>query len=323
MLTTHTIALRNWDWLVPWFRGEVDRTPLRKLGVELTVTAGEAVTDLWQTPGLSGAETSFSRYVRARAAGADAVWATPHFVMQGFRHRCVITRRDAGFSSARDLRGATIGLTGWADSGNTWTRAALADDGLAIADAQWRVGRLTGQHPVTDRLEGFGVPGRIAATDDTPMVDLLASGDLDAVLTPFMPPGFYSPDSRFRPLYADVPAAEIGWMRQTGCVPGHHVLAFSRATGPEVAAAISEALSESARLWRAQREKLAETSLWLAADFWRESQAVPAALLSRGLRHRAPMVRRFVAELCRQRIIDREPALHDLFPHEPQDGTDA
>ena len=87
----------------------------------LDISLLDTTPDVWKRHDLAGGETSFSSYVRARARGDDSVIALPVFLMRGFRHRCILVHRDSPAIAASDLHGARIGLTGWADSGNTWT----------------------------------------------------------------------------------------------------------------------------------------------------------------------------------------------------------
>ncbi|WP_197429663.1 type 2 periplasmic-binding domain-containing protein [Auraticoccus cholistanensis] len=313
-MTPFRIALRDWDWLTPLLLGELGTEPLDELGLELQVERVPALPDLWSEPGLDAAEISLSRYCLAVADGRSEVVAVPHVLMQGFRHRCVIVAAGSEATSAADLRGGRIGLTGWPDSGNTWTRAALADDGLGLDDARWFTGRLTADHPEQDRLGGHGVPGHIEALTGTPLVERLSRGELDAVLTPFMPPGFHSPDAPWRPLYPDVRAAEAGWVRRHGFVPGHHLLGFRTGVAPEVAAAVSEVLLRSREAWRTKRAKYAETSAWLAVDLVDEARLLPPGWDTPGLAEQGPMVAEFTAQQRHQRLHPSPPQLTDLFP---------
>ena len=121
---------------------------LGDVGVDyLDIRLLDSTPDVWKRHDLAGGETSFSSYVRARARGDDRVIALPIFLMRGFRHRCILVHRDSPATTASDLHGARIGLTGWADSGNTWTRAILREAGIGVADASWLVGPLTEHHP--------------------------------------------------------------------------------------------------------------------------------------------------------------------------------
>ena len=145
--------------------------------------------DLAAEPAYGAAEISFSRYASRRAVGNDTIVGVANFIMRGFRHRCIIARQDSSLERLEQLAGKRIGVTGWQDSGNTWTRAALRHAGVGVEDAFWFAGRLTSDHPVVDRIGGFGRPGRIeAVSGERPLMELLATGELDAVFTPFMPP---------------------------------------------------------------------------------------------------------------------------------------
>ncbi|WP_460769441.1 hypothetical protein [Mariniluteicoccus flavus] len=256
-----------------------------------------------------------SQHWRARTDGDVRMVALPHILMRGFRHRCVIVRHDSPATSARDLRGTRVGLTGWPDSGNTWTRAALAADGLAIDDAQWVVGRLTNDHPVQDRLQGFGVPGRVFADpDERSLVDLLDHGDISAVLTPFMPPGFFETGSPWRPLYRDVVGAESAWFATEGFVPGMHLLGFhSDRIDATTAALISDALSDSQAMWDYKRQRYADTSPWLFAALL-EATRLGASWNHQGLPSNAAMFTEFGRQLELQGIVAQAPTLSELFP---------
>ncbi len=315
------IALRDWDWLTPLLLHEVPQTPLERLGVRLAVDRVDALPDPWGPEPQHGAyETSLSRYHRAVVSGDDRIVAVPHMLMQSFRHRCIIVARDSDAKTAADLRGACIGLTGWVDSGNTWTRDVLAGEGVGIEDARWVAGRLTEAHPETDRLDGFGRPGRIeAAPAGSWMTAMLDSGQLDAVLTPFMPPGFYAPDAPWRSLYADIRGAETAYADRWGFVPAHHVLSFPRAGfDPEVARAVGEVLLASRAEWLRKRRKYADTSMWLGQDLHEEAVRLPAGWDAPGLAAQRAMVERFTAIQHEQGITTRAATVREMFPFEEE-----
>lgn len=312
------VAVRDWDWLTPLLLGEVDLGELDRLDVELEVARVQTLPDLCTSEEYAGAEMSLSRYVSHVAAGGQDVLALPHCLMQSFRHRCIVVRRSSAIHCVRELRGGTIGLTGWQDSGNTWTRAVLAESGVGIGDARWVVGRLTERHPIEDRLGGHGAPGRIEADpQERPLTELLTTGELDAVLTPFMPTGFFAVDSPWRLLLDDVAGAEASYADRHGFVPGIHVLAFKQTVirdRPEVARAVSAAFADSRRIWTEKRRRYAETSMWLISDLLRESRALPTGWDLPGLEHQGPMFTAFAAQMVAQGLLEQAPAVDRLFP---------
>lgn len=312
------LAIRDWDWVTPLILGETDLRPLQSLGVDLDVTRVPALPSLWDSEPFDVAEASLSQYVLHKARGDDRVHAVPHMLMQAFRQRCIIVGQGSPLTSVEELRGTTVGLTGWADSGSVWTRAVLAEAGIGVDDADWVVGRLTPNHDHHDRLGGYGEPGHIMShgAEET-LLGMLDDGRLSAVMTPFMPPGFNAPDAPWRPLLPDVRAAEIEYAGRVGYVPGMHVLAFNQNVDPEVVVALSDVLQEAKRAWRVKRSKYAETSMWLACDLYDEARFLPNRWDEPSLDAQSGMLRAFLDLQLSQRLLPTAPSLNDLFADLP------
>jgi 4,5-dihydroxyphthalate decarboxylase len=308
-----TIGARSWDHVIPIALGDA-------AGSEYTTLERRDLTpNIWNETDLDGSETSLSSYVRARAAGDDSVTALPVFIMRGFRHRCIITRKDSQFESAADLAGARIGLTGWPDSGNTWTRAILRREGVGIGDAEWRVGALTAAHPIQNRMGGVQAPPTVAPTEnDEPMVEMLARGALDAVMTPFAPPGFYDLDSPFRTLYRDNQAEERKYFASTGYIPGIHVLAVKTAVldaDPAAAQRLVDVFAAAQTLSYQRRAKMLDVTPWQNDAFESATAAFGEDFSPIGWNANATMVADFQTELVEQGLMnERLPAI-DLFPY--------
>ncbi|MGO4690563.1 ABC transporter substrate-binding protein [Glaciibacter sp. 2TAF33] len=306
------LATRHWDHVMPIATKEVP-------GFESFDLETRAITpDVWTERDLDGGETSFSRYVRARATGDDSVTALPVFIMRGFRHRCIITAKNSPLETAADLRGKRIGLTGWADSGNTWTRAILRQAGVGIIDAEWRVGGLTKDHPIMDRIGPIEVPANIAPTEnDEPMVDMLERGALDAVMTPFMPAGFYEADAPFRTLYRDPQQAEADYYATTGFIPGIHVLAVQTsllAKAPERAAQLMELFESAKDISSARRGKLLDITPWQNEAMAEATRVFGSDWMPYGLESNRTMIAAFQAELIAQGLMDEDVDVDRLFP---------
>jgi 4,5-dihydroxyphthalate decarboxylase len=263
------------------------------------------------------AEASFSRYVQTRASGDRTLVGIPNFILRGFRQRCVITRSDSPLGALGELKGKKIGLTGWQDSGNTWTRAAARREGLAIEDATWFVGRLTAQNAIVDRLGRFASPGRIEpAPGDRPLMTLLAEGWLDAVFTPFMPAGFFDPSPRFRQLDRTFRSSEKAYFEDVGYVPGIHLITVKSslvAEYPWLPQELSDLIDLSRRTWQAKREKHADATPWLVEELIRTSQDLPETWDASGLASNTRMINDFTNELYEQGITAHRIALDDLF----------
>lgn len=314
MTLTLRLGLRDWDYITPLLLGDVTSDRL-SLKIE---RVGTLVSNLATSDVFDAAEASFSRYAQMRYDGDESVVGIPSFIMSGFRHRCIITTRNSPLHKLSDLKGKKIGVTGWRDSGNTWTRAALRREGVGVEDAMWYAGRLTEAHPVVDRLDGFGRPGRIeACPGERPMVDLLREGFLDAIFTPFMPEGFFAPNSDFRPVLDDFVAAETGYFNDVGYIPGMHIIAVKApimAENPWIGEELSRMVDHSIKLWTAKRRKYADTTPFMLDELRRTAAALPDDWQAPGLEINRKMIGDFAHELHVQGIMSRTLSPEELFP---------
>ncbi|TDD27317.1 hypothetical protein E1218_10840 [Kribbella turkmenica] len=305
------LGVRHWDHVIPLALGDVPGPAVTRL---------ETTPDLWTSPEYDGGETSFSRYVRARAAGDDRVVALPVFLMRGFRHRCIIVRRNADLETAADLKGARIGLTGWPDSGNTWTRAVIAEAGVGIRDADWQVGPLTAAHPVVDRIGGVAVGDNVRhTTDGARLVELLQDKALDAVMTPFMPPGFHDADSPFRTLFRDTRAEERAYFARHGFIPGIHLLALRRevlAARPELAQQLIDRFEQAKQLSFQRRNKLMDVTPWHNEEVGVTTRVFGGDWLPYGVSPDRRMVAAFQEQLVAQELLEHPVPEGDLFPYQ-------
>ncbi|MFI6787439.1 hypothetical protein ACIBG4_08925 [Nonomuraea sp. NPDC050383] len=293
------LALRDWDHLVPVVTGAV-----RPRAFELALESRDSTPDVLAEPELDGGETSFSRYVLGRARGDDRLVGLPVFVMRGFRQRCVLVRRDSDAGDLADLKGARVGLTGWPDSGNTWTRALLREVGVDLGGITWTVGAVDAPEPGKDRVGQGALPDNVGVTDGS-LAEDLAAGRIDALMTPFMPRGFFTPQSRFRHLLADHPAAELDYYRRHGFVPGIHLVTIRSEVvrrHPWLPEAVQELFEESKRHWVARRRLLADTTPWLLAGLSRTSEVFGEDWMPYGAGANAAMTAAFCEELHAQGI---------------------
>lgn len=314
MTVTLRLALRDWDYMTPLVLGDVS-SPRLDIKVD---RVGTLVSNVATETAYDAAETSFSRYAQMRHDGDESVIGIPNFIMRGFRHRCIITSKASSIRQLSDLAGKKIGVTGWRDSGNTWTRAAVRREGVGVEDAMWYAGRLTNDHPITDRLDGFGRPGRIeAAPGERPMVDLLEDGGLDAVFTPFMPKGFFDKDSTLRQVLDDYRSAEVDYFNDVGYVPGMHLIGFKAEIvreHPWIMDELSELLDASQRMWLEKREKYADTTPWMIDELRRCAADLSPSWSVNGFEANEKMIADFALELHEQKILPRLLSPADLFP---------
>jgi 4,5-dihydroxyphthalate decarboxylase len=147
------------------------------------------------------------------------ITAIPVFLHRRFRHGFVFINTAAGIGSPKDLIGKTIGGTNFMPAGNIWMRGILEERyGLPHRAVTW----------VTDRSEdiAFDAPAdlRIAMKKSAKSLnDMLADGDIPAMISPTIPRPFVMGDKRVARLFSDYKQVEIDYYRETGIFPIMHV----------------------------------------------------------------------------------------------------
>ena len=147
------------------------------------------------------------------------ITAIPVFLHRRFRHGFVFINTAAGIKSAKDLIGKTIGGTNFMPAGNIWMRGVLEERyGLPHRTVTW----------VTDRSEdiAFDAPSdlRIEMKQSAKSLnDMLADGDIPAMISPTIPRPFVIGDKRVGRLFPDYKQVEIDYYRESGIFPIMHV----------------------------------------------------------------------------------------------------
>jgi 4,5-dihydroxyphthalate decarboxylase len=101
------------------------------------------------------------------------------------------------------------------------------------------------------------------------LLGMLLDGDLDALMCPFPPKGFYAPNSPFVRLISDYRRAEQEYYRRTGIYPVHHIIGLRREVferSPQVAVSLYRTLDQARVLWQQRRLFMAELTPWTLTD---------------------------------------------------------
>jgi 4,5-dihydroxyphthalate decarboxylase len=260
------LGVRAYDHLTPLRLGEVQPTSFR-----LEVVRCDRTPDLAQRSDLDGAEASASRMMLNLAAGDRRLVASPAFALTAFRHRCIITRRDSELTDIGQLRGRRVGLTGWPDTGQVWTRALIRDAGIGFDEIEWRVGPVTeNEPPSADRIGPQGAPATVTTlTAGRTLLDALRLGEVDALMLPTLPVECYGQAAPFRQLIVDYRAAEAAYFQRVGFIPGIHLFALRREvveSHPTVLPDLLETLARSYTESLLRRVELVDTTPWLVAE---------------------------------------------------------
>jgi 4,5-dihydroxyphthalate decarboxylase len=258
-----TLVIKDYDHLAPLACGDVVAADL-----DLTLdrdTPG-AIDRVMTDESIQVGELSFSKHL-IRLSRGDRSWVgIPIFPTRAFRQRCFFVRADSGLRDLTDLAGKRIGTNGWPDTGNTWSRALLRDKGVRLDEIRWWVGPVDGPpsgHP------GGELPPFVQAATDRSLRQMLLDGELDALMCPHPPNGFYAPRSPFARLIPDYRRVEQDYYQRTRIYPTHHIVGIRRQlfeSEPGLARSLFTALDASQQRWQAGRRELTETSPWLLAD---------------------------------------------------------
>ncbi len=311
-LNTLHIGARPWAHVAPLGSG------VTIAGRSVNFTPLATTPRIWDEPELDVAETSFSAYVRARAEGDHSITGLPIFVMRGFRQRCILVLTDSTLQTPADLSGRRVGLTGWPDSGNTWTRELLTNEGVDLDTIDWFLGPLTPDAPQFDRTDGVEVGPNVHTLEPGDgLTTALESRRLDAIMTPFMPPGYYT-KGILRTLQRDSQAAEEDYFRQRRYIPGMHLITVRTELleeQPDLAQGLMDAF-EAAKVANAMvRNKLQDAFPWHDQELARSVAVFGSDWLPYGWPGDQPMVNDFQAALISQGLLPAPLPDHELFPH--------
>lgn len=174
-------------------------------------------------------EISMSSYCVKTAAGTSQYIAVPVFPSRAFRHTAVYVRTDR-IRTPADLKGKRIGLPEYQLTANVWVRLFLAQDfGVWPEDVTWvrggyeqagRVEKINLELPTGVHLENAPAGATIS--------QMLADGELDAVIGPRAPSCYQRGAPNIGYLFPDPQAAATDWFKRTRIFPIMHLLGVRR-----------------------------------------------------------------------------------------------
>jgi 4,5-dihydroxyphthalate decarboxylase len=282
---TITIACRGYDRV----RALIDGT--------VTVDGCETVVLPWKAEEIflrayNGAqfdvtELSMSSHLVTTAKGIARYVAIPVFVSRMFRHSAIYVRADRKIERPADLRGKTIGVPEYQMTAALWVRGMLSDEyGVRSEEMRWRTGGLE----IPGRAEKFGLVVK-PPFDVRPIPsgrtlnELLACGELDAVVSARPPSCFGVDTSAIRRLFPNYREAEERYFEKTGLFPIMHVIGIRRdlaARYPWLAGAVYRAFRRAQAACAAAMDddnaleamlpwflhELAATKKIMGSDYW-------------------------------------------------------
>lgn len=221
-----TAAVGAFDRTQPLLDGRV-----RVDGFDVVWTSGELeslFSRAFASAEFDVTELSFCNYLIAAARGGCPYVALPIFPTRVFRHHALFMRTDRGIATPKDLEGKTVGLREYTNTVSLVVRGILQHYyGVNLGRIRWLVGDIEARERKPAEIRIPDIAGiNIARAGEVPLSDLLAAGEIDALIS-------YSPPRALR-----VPGVgrmfdrwwleEERYYRDTGIFPIMHVIAVRR-----------------------------------------------------------------------------------------------
>ncbi|MDH3242270.1 MAG: 4,5-dihydroxyphthalate decarboxylase [Alphaproteobacteria bacterium] len=174
-------------------------------------------------------EMSFGKFASIMAEDDPDIIGLPIFTARMFRQSSTYVRKGGGIESGADLRGKRVGVPEWAQTAAVYTRGWLTDDlDIPLSEIEWFQAGLN--EPGRREQVELHLPDDCSLTPvpDKSLKDMLQAGELDAFFAARPPVGMDAPDSMIEPLFADGPAEEAAYYKQSGIFPIMHTVAMRR-----------------------------------------------------------------------------------------------
>lgn len=195
------------------------------------------------------AELSFSTYLVQTARGECQYVGIPAFVSRSFRHSAFYVRSDR-IRAPSDLAAARIGVPEYQMTAAVWARGILADEyGVHPRDIKWVTGGMEelGRHEKAPLKLASDIRVEMAPS---PLAQMLADGEIDAILAPRAPSCFVNGAPHVARLFEDYRAVEADYFRKTGIFPIMHLIGIKKsivAENPWLPGSILKAFEQARR----------------------------------------------------------------------------
>lgn len=244
-----TFACGPYDRMEGLRRGDVkiDGVALTYLPIQ---PAPKIFHDMIEKRAFDVAEMSLSTHFIERSQNRFPFVAIPVFPSRVFRHGYIFINSNSKITKPIDLEGKKIGLEGYKQTASVWIRGLLSEEyGVDLSTVRWFQGHLEKSVDVpANKIDAIPEVSIEAIPHGTSLTELLAAGELDAVIGPRVPSSLGSTVTR---LFADYRATERDYFRRTGIFPIMHVLVIREdlhQAQPWLAKAVFDACVKSKQL---------------------------------------------------------------------------
>jgi len=257
-------------------------------------------------------------YMIAREAGLP-VHALPVFTFRRFHHSGFVVHPDAGIRTPKDLEGKRVGVRAWSVTTGIWTRGILQNEfGVDLSKITWVVD--DEEHVKSLQLP----PNVVQAPAGQSLVDLMASGDLQAAFTANAglgragaPKAGWSATQQpvsYAELFGDSENLEAAWFRNTGIYPVHSLVVIKDAMleqHPWIAKSLFDALLQAKETYRRQLQ--AGESVSNMDDHYRKMAALVGDPLPYGIGNNRPAIETLIHYCQQQGLLKKRASVEELF----------
>jgi 4,5-dihydroxyphthalate decarboxylase len=175
-------------------------------------------------------ELSMGAFLTAAARGRRPFVAIPVFPSRTFRHRCIFINTASGIRGPEELRGKRMGVPEYSMTAAVWLRGLFQHEyGIPPSEIHW-IQAGEEQPGRKDRVDFEMPPGvRLESKNDRTLNEMIASGEIDAMMSPRMPSCFLEGAPNVRRLFPNYRQAEMKYFAKTGLFPIMHVIVIKRA----------------------------------------------------------------------------------------------
>ena len=257
-------------------------------------------------------EMSFGKVVALLSQPAPDVVAIPVFPSRVFRHSAIYTSK---LGTPKELEGKRVGIPEWAQTAGIYVRGLLQHEyRVDLARIEWVQAGV--REP--GRVEKVALnlpPGvRITPAPDKTLAGMLASGELDAVISARDPGG-----ARLFPNYVEVEAA---YFHKTGIFPIMHVVVLRREVYERdrwIAMNLFKAFEEAKRAAEARITEIGLSHIpipWLAEHAKRWREVAGEDFWPYGIEANRPTLEAFLQYAHEQGVAMRRLRVEELFAPE-------
>jgi 4,5-dihydroxyphthalate decarboxylase len=268
-------------------------------------------------------EMSLAEYVTMTAKGISPFIGIPVFPSKAFRHAFVCVNRNSGIKEPKDLAGKRIGTPLYTQTAAIWIRGDLENIyGVDLSGVQWIQGAVekAGTHGDPPAPPQLLKPIEITPnTSDKSLSQMLADGDIDAILGSRMPDSVRTDPDKVAHLWPDFRDEEKRYYQKHRIHPIMHLVVIRKDVYEKnkwIAQSLFKAFL-AAKDWAVDRMYFSGAQKymlpWLFDDLREIDEVFGGDPWPYGIDENRPTLEAFVKYMHQQNFIPEEIAVDDIF----------